>query len=330
MTDRNNRKRWIIAGILIMLLCLSACNIQSGIKGSAGAGEDAQVNESGISDFAFTYREEYNNKGFSCKVEKKSDHAVLTYENSERADLGVMTKTLDLSILDQLKELYQSNHIAAWDGYDKKNELVRGDNVFSLVLHFEDGGNLYARGTNVFPSGFTVFKEAAAEIFDPITLQLMAETQEKIIDQGIQGTIDSITASFTHSGPSRTDSYDIFLYTRKFASDTNNFNLTARSYSGEFLPEGEYRSHQTVDEKYLKLSEIQALVDKYDLIQWFGWDRESAENQENEQFSLTINYTNGQTLNTKGNVLPPDFKEFRHDFLELMTECYQEISALEE
>ena len=328
MTRRKNLEVWIIMGILTILLSLLGCGTKPGVTGSNGLGKRAKDNESGVVGFYYHYDGTIGGDSFTYQVQKKDDKIMLTYESMEHSDWGEMTKELDEAFLSRLTELYKNCRVAAWEGYRKTNTMVSDGDGFSLSLYFADGKSMSASGMNAHPEGYRDFRDAMNEIFDPVIKELLQEKRQEIIDAGLEGSLTSILAVFMQKGASGSDSYNFLLMDGDIR--TNNYDITVHSASGEFFPSGDYRVCRKADDEYLKLEAVQALVEKYDLVRWYDWREASETPNDSEWFQISFGFSGGQTLNAMGTAHPEHYDEFRQDFLSLMAESYQEISALPE
>ena len=149
-----------------------------------------------------------------------------------------------------------------------------------------------------------------------------------MIDAGIEGSLTSVMATFKQQGASGSDSYNIVLFPVKIKAD--NFDVTIHSESGEFLPQGYYRLAVKTEDQELRLDDIQALIEKYELIKWYDWHEASEEPNDSEWFQLSLGFSGGQTLRAMGTAHPEHYEEFRHDFLQLISECYKKVASLSE
>lgn len=85
------------------------------------------------------------------------------------------------SVLEQLEEIAQRNHLEKWNGFHKTNKQVLDGNSFSLMLRMTDGTQISAYGNNSYPKGYG---EAEKEI-----LALFQDLIEKYSDQFVD-TLD--------------------------------------------------------------------------------------------------------------------------------------------
>ena len=321
------RKVIAIMGILGLIASLFGCagkgedNLETSydgyhVDGSEGAGDDAVVNTSGVTGFCYSYDGSVGGNSYSYRIESEGDVVTFTCE-MQMSDYGEMSCSVEPEILEQLNDIYLEHNIARWDGFNKvATEVLDGDGFF-VSFDFEDGGYMSAYGTNAYPEGYGDFCTAIEELFEPLKEQLAAGAKQEIIDKGVQGNLDFIMAEFKQQGASGDDEYNFYITSSE--NRENNFNVTIKSLSGDFIEEGRYRYYCTLPDEAIDFGAIQSLIEKYDVIQWYGWDKVADDYNNCEWFQVDFGFEEG-SIDACGTEHPENYDEFRTEFLQTMIE----------
>ena len=302
--------------------------VPSGAVGDEGAGDSAVVNESGIVDFYYSYNATIGADSYSYHVEKTDDGITFTYEGMEDWQYGEMTAEVGEDILDRLEELYRSCNIVRWDGFNMDNpDMLDGDG-FSLGLVFADDTLLTAHGSNAYPSGYQDFVSKMREILEPIKDEVKEEKRQEKIKEGLHGTLDTILFTIIQKGKSGRDEYHVLIMAEGYRE--TNYDVRVKSVSGEFFPEGEYNVHRHVPNEVLNLEKVQELVEKYDLIEWYDFEKTAEDYSNAEWYQIDLGFGDEMDISSMGTVYPEHYKEFRKEFLTWLKETADAVDALGE
>lgn len=329
------RRRWrevlILVGVMALVGSFFGCRgvIGPGEKGEDGLGAKAKTNTSGTVAFSFSYDGTIGGDNYRYGVEKEADGRIIfTYESMEYPDYGEMKREVEQAVLDRLDAIYRENDVCRWEGYSKYNPNVSDGDGFSLRFAFADGNSMYAHGSNCYPDGYQAFFSAMRSVCDPIASELLEDKRQEMIERGFDGTVDSLMAFFRQNGASGADSYEFIL--SKEGVRNANYDVRIHSESGEFLPVGDYRVYRAVPDEYIDFDGVQALVDKYSLIEWYNYDKAAEDYNNSEWFQIEFGFTGGSRLSAMGTEPPAHYAEFRHDFLQLMTQGLLKVMELPE
>ncbi|MCQ2428342.1 MAG: hypothetical protein MJ137_08110, partial [Clostridia bacterium] len=84
----------------------------------------------------------------------------------------------------------------------------------------------------------------------------------------------------------------------------------------EFFPEGRIQYYCVLPDEAIDFEGLRALIEKYRIIEWYGYEKTAADYQNREWFQLSVSFEN-ITVNAMGTEPPPHYWEFRREFLEL-------------
>ncbi len=330
------KKHWkeaiVMMGILSFFSGLFGCRkdpYEIGEEGSDGLGKKAVVNTSGVTGFSYNFDGTIGGNNFSYSVRKQKDgKIVLKYESMEYDEYGEMTREMDQAFLDSLDALYKKHNICRWEGYNKYNSYVCDGDGFSLSFSFADGKSMSAHGSNCYPEGYREFETEMDALFAPIVEALREEKRQEFMAAGFDGVVDFIMANFRDRGTSGSDSYEFLLSHEGVRTD--NYEVRIHSESGDFLPPGDYNVCRTVPDSCISFAGVQALVDKYRLIEWYNYDKSAEDYNNSEWFQLSFGFSGGSRLSAMGTAHPDRYDEFRQDFLKLMAEDFLKVQALKE
>ena len=321
----------ITLGILTILCNFFGCQKEniSGEKGDDGLGLRAVPNESGAVAFSYSYDGTIGANSYSYDVKREEDGRVFfTYESMEYPDYGEMKREVDGSFLDSLNAVYLEHNLCRWDGYNKYDPYVDDGDGFSVRFTFSDGKSMSAHGSNCYPEGYWEFSEAMHALIDPLVSGMLEEKRQEMIERGFDGTVDFLMVTFIQKGASGSDKYEFLISQGGVRSP--NYDVSIHSESGEFLPEGDYRVYREVPDEYIGFDEVQELIDRYSLIEWYNYDKAAEDYNNSEWFQIDFGFTGDSRLSAMGTEPPPHYAEFRHEFLKLMTEKMLKIAELPE
>ena len=158
--------------------------------------------------------------------------------------------------------------------------------------------------------------------------ELREEKRQELVANGFDGTVEFIMATFIQKGASGSDKYEFLLSHQGVRQ--KNYDVRIHSVSGEFLPPGDYQVYREVPDTCISFDGVQALIDKYRLIEWYNYDKSAENYNDMEWFQLSFDFSGDSHLSAMGTEPPAHYAEFRHDFLQLMTEDLQKVLELPE
>lgn len=298
-------------------------NAFPGEEGDDGIGKKANDNKSGLCGFSYSYDGTIGGNNFQYRIKKENDAYVFEYETMEHGDYGVMKTTVSGTLMQKLYELYLSCRVAEWDGYSKYNTMVCDGAGFSLSLYFNDGSRLNASGVNAYPNRYRDFIDGMDKILDPPRDAMLEKAKQQMIERGISGNLNLLIVLFKQRGDSGSDEYKFLL--SKSDVRSSNYEVNVKSKSGKFFPLGEYNAYKAVPDEYIPLSDIQDLLNKYELIKWYDHDGTDPDSNNREWYQIHFNFDDGFVLNSSGTVYLDNYDEFRSDFLTLMAKTADRI-----
>lgn len=275
------------------------------------------MNKSGVTSFAYYYYGSIGGDSYNYQVVTAEDGSLeFKCEFMEYYAYGEMSCPIDPSVLDELNAIYTEQSINKWNGFDKVAKDVLDGDGFSLRIGFADGDVLRASGSNSYPKGYSEFCHAIDALFKPYVDELLEQGRQGIIAEGVKGDIDFFMINFHQQGASGRDEYSFFVLHQ--ADREDNFDADIDSESGDFFPEGyEQHFYCPVPDEDVPWTELKALVEKYDLMQWYGWDKAAEDYNNCEWFQIDIGFEEGQ-ISAYGTEHPANYDAFRAEFLELM------------
>ena len=320
----------IVMGILTVLSGLLGCNRGfkpgDGEEGTDGIGDKAVDNTSGIVYFRYSYDGSIGGNNYSYEVTVKDGHVVLTYESMEHWEYGEMTCELPADTPARLEEIYKSCRLATWDGFSKYNSWVSDGEGFSLSIRFADGASMSAHGTNAFPKGYRDARALIDALFKPYLEDLLEAKRQAKIAEGIHGELSFVMITFVQRGDSGHDEYHVML--SREGVRTYNFDVRVKSVSGKYLPAGEYTIYRSVPTDVNEFPVLQAMVEKYGLIDWYAWDKAAEDYGNAEWFQIDLGFGTEMSLSAMGTEHPERYDEFRDAFLTWLAAKVLEVQAM--
>ena len=301
----------------------------NGEEGTEGIGPSAVDNESGIVFFRYAYDDSIGGNNHSYTVTMEDGTATFVYETMEHSDYGEMSCQLPAEALAQLEALYKQCRVATWNGYSKYNSWVSDGEGFSLDIRFADGERLTASGTNAFPDGYGNFRNGLRELFAPYVERLLDEQRQAKMDEGLHGTLTSILVTFIGGGTDGDDKYHVLIMQQGVRD--RNFDVRVVTSGNEFFPEG-VTVWRDVPDEVIDFPAVQAMVEQYNLITWYDWDKAS-DDPDAEWFQLSLDFSGegdeeGSVLNAMGSAHPEHYDEFRAAFLTWLAKTVAAAEAL--
>ena len=309
------QKGFQIMAIISILLSLLGCGTKAepGVKGTDGLGKKAVDNESGLTDFRYSYNGSIGGDSYSFQVTKQEDGSVLLkYESMELDSYGEMERQVEPELLAALEDLYHKHQICQWEGFNKTNEYVLDGSGFSLRLAFQDGKSMSASGSNTWPDGYREYLADLRALIEPYLEAARQEARQKILEQGIEGNLNCIIALFIQRGDSGSDKYDILLRSQSIYDP--NIDVEIVSESGDFIEPGKHRWYGSLPDEEVGFERIQELIDQYDILQWYNFEGVAEDPNNKEWFQVSFGYDK-DAINASGTKHPEHYDEFRKELL---------------
>ena len=327
------KKALTIIGVLIVIFSFFGCSRNKGndvpgikesdgteIKGSDGIGDKGSPNSSKLIGFSYSYIGSRIDEIYTYEIKDNT----FTYELGGHDEYAGMTAQVDEELLGKLKDLYIEAEGYKWDGYSKSATGVYDGSGFSVCFSFEDGQICSASGTNCVPKNFGLFSGGMEELLSPLADDIALGAKQKMIDEGFPGKVDSILVSFTQQGESGKDEYFFSIYQTDHEL-VNNLNISIRSVSGEFFPVDDYKYFGHLDSKDIDFSELDELIEKYQLINWYDYNVTAEDYSNAEWFQIGIGFDDDKHLSAMGTEKPENYDTFRQDFLSYMVRFIDSI-----
>lgn len=299
----------------------------NGLRGTEGLGDKAVENDSGLTYFYYAYQGSIGGGDYHCEAERQADGtALIRYESMEYRDYGELTLTLPQEFFGKLEALYHDCRLYRWEGFSMTDTYVLDGDGFSLSLMFVDGKRMSADGTNAYPEGYREFTSAMRSLFDPVIEEMKEAARQKRIAEGVRGKLDFVMINFKQQGASGRDSADALLAASGIRN--KNCDITVKCQSGEIFGKGERRVYAEVPEDILHLEEIQKLIEKYNVISWYNWEKSAENYSDCEWFQLDLSYDSGDAIRCMGTLHPENYDAFRAELLALLADTLTKAEAL--
>ncbi len=295
-------------------------------KGDNGIGKKAKDNNSGLCSFSYSYDGTIGRNNYHYDIKKEDGITVFRYETMLHDEYGEMNMHIDDSVLSGLNDIYLSCRIAEWDGYSKYNPHISDGKGFSVNFRFNDGGSVSAHGSNAFPDRYNVFFDKMNALLGPLCKKMVEDARQKKIDAGITGKLVMFMVNYIQHGDSGSDRYS-FLISNQDIRDCN-YDITVESKSGEFFPAGNCREYKAVPDEYIPMAEVDALIRKYELIKWHGFEGAHPDNNNREWYQINLSFDDKSRIDARGTLYPEHYEDFRRDFLQLMAKTAEKIKKL--
>jgi hypothetical protein len=299
-------------------------NSPEGPVGNRGD-KDAAANKSGMILFEYDYHGSIGADSHSYKLEMADGNCVFSFWGMQYEAYGDLSNRVDASVFDRLAGLCEQNGVEKWNGFSMSDPYVCDGDGFSLQIGYSDGGKINAGGTNAYPENYGNFINGMREILDPLRDELLETGRQKIIKKGIEGAFTGGMFNFIQKGTAGSDSYFAMLFKQK----ERRYNCEIRIKTKEYreLPDKELRICKEVPDGYLHLDEIDALVKKYNLIEWYDYDKAAKDYNNAEWFQVEFCYE-GTYINACGTEHPANYDRFRKDFLKILSRIVTEVKDL--
>lgn len=301
MKQKTVKRLIVFMGILSMFSGLLGCSEEKINVDEFGPGDYDNNSEVG-DDFSMDGPGEYKkiaeiclsvsgygpNYTYDIHVDEEDEsRTVLYYENFEESN-DEMEMDVDDETLEQVSKLCQELNIYSWDKFNKKALGVLDGSGFSLSVHYEDGTNIMAHGSNSFPKNYYEFEKGFIEILTPIIDARRDEIKQELYESGAYSQVlESAMVNYKDRGESGSDSYS-FLIT--CSNETTKADIQITSNSGDFIEEGEYKYYGNPDDTAEVLAKVQEVVEKYKVYKWDGYDESTPDYNDREWFQLAFYY----------------------------------------
>lgn len=319
--NRIMKKGLILMMVISAVLLLAGCQL----AGKSGKGIFAKKNEGPMKSFSYHYDGTIGGNSYSYKIEAKDDGSeTISYESMMYPDMGEISMETGGDLLANIYELYVKHKAYRWDGYSKYAKYVMDGSGFSVYMSFADGNSESIHGSNCAPDGFRDFETEVERIVNPYIDRLIEMGNRQQIEKGVSGKLQSLLITFKQQGSSGSDSFEGVI--RHYREGRKNFDIRINSVSGEFIEPGKYNYYSELFDEDIYFDEIQALIEKYEIIKWYNWDK-SAEDYSNEEwFQISFGFEDG-TINAMGTLHPENYDRFRKELLELIVKIIKDAEA---
>lgn len=291
------------------------------VKGSSGLGAAAVANMSDISGFSYNYGGSIGGDSYSYKVKQEEGKYYFCYETQEHEEYGTLEMELQPEVVSQLKQIYLDQKIYEWEGFNKVNMNVLDGDGFFLKFSFADGKSMDAHGSNAYPSGYRDFVTAMEDLFDEHVKELIQKGRDEIIAKGVKGDVNFFMVNLKQQGDSGRDSYD-FLICKQGERDTN-FDVKIEEKEGGYFGGGEKRYYMEVPDEAIDFAGITALLEKYEVLKWYGWEETAPDYSNCEWFQISFYFEEEGRIEAFGTAKPEHYEEFRDEFLQLMAKIVE-------
>ncbi|MBQ3871064.1 MAG: hypothetical protein II777_10985 [Clostridia bacterium] len=278
-------------------------------EGTDGEGDKAKDNESGVAYFSYSYRGSIGGDSYTRTAAVDGDRVTLTLDMMIKSDYGEMTGEASPGFAAALNELCRKHRIVRWNGFDKYNRHVLDGDGFGLQVRFKDGRTVSADGSNAFPRGYGDFEKDMNELFKAEEGKMLEKRRLELAAEGVSGELKMIMINISRNGGFGDDSYFALLSVGGVRQ--SNFEVRIKSYSGEFLPEGEYNYCRTVPDEMIMMKDLDDIAKKYDILKWYDY---TAYEQGGEYFQISYDYEKGH-ISAHGSKHPDDYDGFRRETL---------------
>ena len=271
--------------------------------------------QSNIEYFYYSYNNSFGDGSYYYLIEDGK----FQYDDYYGIDNPMIT-SIDPEAMEKLELICST--ISDWDGFSEADENVLDGDGFSLTVNYGDGRSVNAHGSNAYPTGYSEFAVSIEELLEPYADTAKQERLNSIIEAGINGNLEGFIVTFVQNGSSGDDRYEFFSYRRDDGSEYYEVNV--QSESGEFIEQGQYSIDSDVPSGLIDYAGIEALLDKYEIIRWFGYDETAEDYNNSEWFQLCFWFDDGFQLDAMGTEKPEQYDEFRKELLTLLTDSVKD------
>ena len=288
-------------------------------EGSEGEGENAEVNESNIETFEYRYIGSIGGNSHSYRI-SFDEPLTFTLEGMQYPFEKASTD-LDAETAARVAALYKKYDLRKWNGFDRVAKHVLDGDGFSLSICFRDGKKLFAHGSNAFPKGYRDFCTELKEILKPSVERIVERENRKIIERGVNGKMTSFLVNFLQRGNSGSDEYKFFILQPEIRE--KNCDVHIVSNSGTFFEQGKIDLYVQLPDTPALFERVDALIKKYEVMQWYGWEKAAEDYNNEEWFQIHFSYEDGD-IPAHGTVHPENYDAFREELIQLMKETLEQ------
>lgn len=291
-------------------------NGDGGKEENQGSKGGVKINTEGaaIERFKASFSGGVEGNHFSYDIEKTEGRYYLTYESIDTPSEEEMRMEVKEDLIIKLKKVCDKWNIEKWNGFHQRESDVVDGFSFYLSIDYDNKEQLLASGYHNLPEGFWDFQNELIELLNPYVEELKEAEKQKMIARGVSGELSAVLANFMKKDG---DSYEITLVNSEAGS--YNLSMKIKSKTGEFFEEGEYVYFSVLPLEALNFAAIKELVEKHELMKWYGWEETNKDYETNEWFQISFEFEEG-TINALGTEHPENYEAFRKDFLALMAE----------
>lgn len=114
-----------------------------------------------VNYFYLSYTKGYAmNSNVMYRINKDLVATIKLYGESDEITINV-----DKSVLKEIEEVLRKYDIQKWNGFKRRNSMVKDGNSFSLSIEMENGKEIEASGYASKPNNFNIFVEEIDKIF---------------------------------------------------------------------------------------------------------------------------------------------------------------------
>lgn len=325
-----NRIRFSLKGVLLTMGLLAMISGLFGCKKNPEPDIPGPDDEFGIvgNDYSMDGPGEYKEivgcryrvngygPGFTYEINKSEDgRFVLEYENREEGIEDLFCE-VDAATMEELARLCEKLNILSWDKFDMSANGVLDGSGFDLSIEYADGTHIRASGDNCFPKNYNEFEKGIAEVLAPaIGAERARIREEKYKTGAYSGKLEFAMINYSGRGASGSDSYSFLI--RNSSSNSTKAEMTVKSASGEFIESGKYSFRGDPENIDDLLAELQAVLEKYNVYKWDGYDKSTPDYNDREWFQLSFDYAEA-SINCCGCGDTEHYDEVRKEILEIL------------
>ena len=297
-------KRTALLMSLLSLFSLTSCANDNGTK-----------NDSPIAHFSYHFDGTIGRNSHTYTVDIVDQTATLKIEDMRHHDYGEMVDTASAEFVQAIENLCVKHNVRRWNGFDGYDRNVCDGKGFSLSIRYADGKSISAHGMNDFPRGYRDFYTDLHTLFEPYYNRMCEAALQLKKEQGVKGHLTFMMLNFIQKGASGSDKYEAMI--SRTGIRKPNVELRVHSVSGEFFPEGDHTYYTDLPDEDINWKGFEALVKKYDLVQWMDFHQAAEDYNNAEWFQISLDYEEGH-ISAMGTAHPAHYEAFRRDCLKLL------------
>jgi len=220
-------------------------------------------------------------------------------------------------VLEKLGEIAGNYRLDRWDGFDKVDKRVLDGEGFTLYMTLEDGTRIEAHGSNAFPQGYQDAKSEITALFEEL-IGTYSSFYPKTLESD---ELNSVYILFTGENGNKAKKFKVIARTQ----DDGRICLDVEINGYENLLSEEAYYCNGYCEAF-PFEEVQAIVRKYDIPSWNGWQRTAEDYAQKEWFELEFSYANDEYISAAGTLYPEQYDAVHSELLALCVAFVQENS----